>query len=79
MAHRWIPGEKLTPRKTFGIVLGIVGLILAMNIHLGGFFWAVFLALSSAISWAVANLLFKLKLKHCDNMQYTSWQMTIKC
>lgn len=77
MAHRWIPEEKLTPKKTFGIVLGIVGLSLAMNIHLGGFLWAVFLALSSAISWAAANLLFKVKLKHCDTMQYTSWQMTI--
>ncbi|MDQ6597753.1 DMT family transporter [Bacillus salipaludis] len=35
------------------------------------------LALSSAISWAVANLLFKLKLKHCNSIQYTTWQMTI--
>ncbi|MFD6209437.1 DMT family transporter [Peribacillus sp. NPDC060253] len=77
MAHRWIPGEKLTARKTFGIVLGIAGLLLAMNIHLGGSSWAVFLALSSAISWAIANLLFKLKLKHCDTIQFTTWQMAI--
>ncbi|MBS4210230.1 DMT family transporter [Bacillus sp. FJAT-50079] len=77
MAHRWIPGETLTRRKTFGIVLGIVGLFLAMNIQLGGAFWAVLLALSSAISWAVANLLFKLKLKHCDTIQFTTWQMVI--
>lgn len=77
MAHRWIPGEKLTPRKTFGIALGIIGLILAMNIRLGGPYWAIFLALSSAISWAAANLLFKLYLKHCDNIQYTFWQMAI--
>ncbi|SFL74524.1 DMT family transporter [Pelosinus propionicus] len=77
MAHRWIPEEKLTPKKTFGILLGIIGLSLAMNIHSGGLLWAVLLALSSAISWAAANLLFKMKLKHCDTMQYTSWQMTI--
>lgn len=77
MAHRWIPGEQLTKRKTFGIVLGIVGLFLAMNINLGGSFWAVLLALSSAISWAIANLLFKLKLKHCNTIQYTTWQMTM--
>ncbi|MBP1934488.1 DMT family transporter [Ammoniphilus resinae] len=77
MAHLWIPGEQLTVRKTFGIVLGLFGLFLAMNIHIGGSLWAVLLALSSAISWAAANLLFKLKLKHCDSIQFTTWQMTI--
>ncbi|WP_338452792.1 EamA family transporter [Niallia oryzisoli] len=77
MAHKWIPEEQLTVRKTIGIVLGIVGLFIAMDIHLRGNFWAVLLALSSAISWAVANLLFKLKLKHCDSIQFTTWQMTI--
>lgn len=77
LAHRWIPGEQLTIRKTFGIVLGIVGLFLAMNIHIGGNFWAMLLALSSAISWAIANLIFKLKLKHCNSIQYTTWQMAI--
>jgi len=77
MAHKWIPGEQLTARKTFGIVLGLVGLCIAMNIQHGGSLWAVLLALSSAISWAVANVIFKLKLKHCDSVQYTTWQMTI--
>ncbi|MDR4887992.1 DMT family transporter [Fredinandcohnia sp. QZ13] len=77
MAHRWIPGERLTVRKSFGIVVGILGLFLAMNIHFGGSIWTVLLALSSAISWAIASLLFKLKLKHCDTIQFTTWQMTI--
>ncbi|WP_261381735.1 DMT family transporter [Paenibacillus cremeus] len=77
MAHKWIPGEQLTPRKIIGIALGLAGLSLAMNIRLGGSFWTLLLALSSAISWAVANLLFKVKLKHCDSVQYTTWQMTI--
>ncbi|MEH7383390.1 DMT family transporter [Bacillus sp. JJ1533] len=77
MAHRWIPGERLTARKTFGIVIGIMGLFLAMNIHFGGSIWIVLLALSSAISWALASLLFKLKLEHCDTIQFTTWQMTI--
>jgi O-acetylserine/cysteine efflux transporter len=77
MAHRWIPGERLTARKTFGIMIGIAGLFLAMDIHTGGSIWAVLLAVSSAISWAVASLIFKLKLKHCDTVQYTTWQMLI--
>jgi len=50
MAHKWIPREQLTARKTFGIVLGLVGLCIAMNIQHGGSLWAVLLALSSAIS-----------------------------
>ncbi|MEH7225158.1 DMT family transporter [Bacillus sp. JJ1566] len=77
MAHRWIPGERLTVKKTFGIMIGIAGLFLAMNIHFGGSIWIVLLAISSAISWAIASLLFKLKLKHCDTVQFTTWQMTI--
>ncbi|MET3507330.1 DMT family transporter [Halalkalibacter oceani] len=77
MAHKWLPGERLTAAKTFGIMIGIAGLFLAMNVHAGGSFLIMLLALSSAISWAVANLLFKLKLKHCDTVQYTTWQMTI--
>ncbi|MCC3358475.1 DMT family transporter [Bacillus sp. REN16] len=77
MAHRWIPGERLTVRKTFGIVIGVVGLFLAMNIHFGGSFWIVLLGLSSAISWAIASLFFKVKLKDCDTIQFTTWQMTI--
>ncbi|WP_010677846.1 DMT family transporter [Bacillus timonensis] len=77
MAHLWIPGEQLTAKKTFGIVIGIVGIFLAMNIHFGGSIWSVLLALSSAISWALANLLFKLKLKHADTIQFTTWQMAI--
>jgi O-acetylserine/cysteine efflux transporter len=77
MAHRWIPGERLTAKKTFGIVIGIIGLFLSLNIHFGGSIWILLLALSSAISWATASLLFKLKLKHCDTVQFTTWQMTI--
>lgn len=77
MAHRWIPGERLTTRKTAGIMLGLAGLFLSMNIQSGGSVWAMLLALSSAISWAAASLLFKLKLKHCDSIQYNTWQMTI--
>lgn len=77
MAHRWIPREQLTIRKTFGIIIGIAGLLIAMNIQAGGSIWIMLLALSSAISWAIANLLFKVKLKHCDTIQFTTWQMTI--
>ncbi|MCJ7841649.1 DMT family transporter [Lederbergia sp. NSJ-179] len=77
MAHKWIPGERLTTKKTLGIAIGIIGLFVAMDIHGGGSVWIMLLGLSSAISWAIANLIFKLKLKHSDSVQFTTWQMSI--
>ena len=74
-AHYFIPGEKLTLNKTIGILIGIIGLFLAMDIHLGGTIWAPILALSSAVTWALSSLIFKKKLQGCDNVQFTTWQM----
>src|SRR3954451_1442903 len=54
MAHYIIPQERLTARKTFGIMTGILGLVLAMNIHFGETIWAPLLALSSAVTWALS-------------------------
>ena len=75
MAHYFIPGEKLTARKTGGILIGIVGLFLAMDIHFGENIWASILALSSAVTWAISSLIFKKKLQGCDTVQFTTWQM----
>ncbi|MEH7414299.1 DMT family transporter [Neobacillus drentensis] len=75
MAHYFIPGEKLTAKKTGGILIGILGLFLAMNIHFGETIWAPILALSSAITWALSSLIFKTKLQGCDTVQFTTWQM----
>ena len=75
MAHYFIPGEKLTARKTGGILIGIFGLFLAMDIHFGENIWASILALSSAVTWAISSLIFKKKLQGCDTVQFTTWQM----
>ncbi|MCR8928821.1 DMT family transporter [Priestia megaterium] len=75
MAHYFIPGDKLTARKTGGILIGILGLFLAMDIHFGGNMWAPLLALSSAVTWALSSLIFKKKLQGCDTVQFTTWQM----
>lgn len=75
MAHKWIPGERLAVNRTIGIIIGIMGLFIAMNIQSGGSVWIMLLGLSSAVSWAIANLLFKLKLKHSDTVQFTTWQI----
>jgi O-acetylserine/cysteine efflux transporter len=75
MAHYFLPGETLTARKTGGILIGITGLFLAMDIHFGGNMWAPILALSSAVTWALSSLIFKKKLQGCDTVQFTTWQM----
>ncbi|WHY94951.1 DMT family transporter [Neobacillus cucumis] len=75
MAHYFIPGEKLTTTKTVGILIGIFGLFLAMDIHFGENIWAPILALSSAVTWALSSLIFKKKLQGCDTVQFTTWQM----
>lgn len=77
MAHYFIPGEKLTVSKTIGILIGILGLFLAMDIQFGGNIWAPILALSSAVTWALSSLIFKKKLQGCNTIQFTTWQMAI--
>lgn len=75
MAHFLIPGERLTTRKTVGIFIGIIGLVIAMDIHISGNTWTLILALSSAVSWAISNVIIKQKLQHVDKVQFTTWQM----
>lgn len=75
MAHFLIPGEKLTTRKTIGLIAGIIGMFFALDVRLGGSFWAMLLALSSGLAWAVSNVIIKRKLARCDNLQFTTWQM----
>ncbi|MBP1153323.1 MULTISPECIES: DMT family transporter [unclassified Paenibacillus] len=77
MAHYWIPGERLTLAKTAGVILGIAGLFLTLDVHLGGGYSVFFLALSSGVTWAVSTVIMKRKLVHCDNMQFTTWQMAV--
>jgi O-acetylserine/cysteine efflux transporter len=78
LAHFFIHGERLTVRKMAGIIIGIMGLFFSLNItHLDGDLWALILALSSAISWAVSNLIIKQKLQDCDKVQFTAWQMAV--
>lgn len=67
----------MTVSKTIGILIGIFGLFLAMDIQFGGNIWAPILALSSAVTWALSSLIFKKKLQDCNTIQFTTWQMAI--
>lgn len=83
MAHFLIPGERLTWNKGIGLVLGIGGLFLVMNInplHMqwrGTDLFIELLIISGAIAWAVANLIIKIKLQNNDKFQFTAYQMGI--
>jgi O-acetylserine/cysteine efflux transporter len=76
MAH-FLLGEKLTKRKTAGVILGMVGLVALLNVSGGGAWWAIILTLLGAVAWAFSSILIKLKLQHCDILQYTTWQMVV--
>lgn len=76
LAHFFIPKEQLTMSKAIGIIIGIIGLFFALNInHLDKNLWALILALSSAIAWAISNLIIKQKLHDCNKIEFTAWQM----
>ncbi|EIW19325.1 MULTISPECIES: DMT family transporter [Pelosinus] len=76
MAH-FLLGEKLTLRKMAGITMGILGLVALLNVSDGGAWWSISLTLAGAVAWAFSSVLVKLKLQHCDTLQYTTWQMVV--
>lgn len=75
LSHYFVRGEKLHFQKIIGIVVGIGGLFLAVNANLGGSGGTVLLAVTSGLSWALSILIMKTKLSHCNQLQFTAWQM----
>lgn len=67
--------EKLTLRKMAGVLITLVGLVVLMNVSIKGNYGAALLTICAAVIWAVSNILVKSKLKGCDMIQYTAWQM----
>lgn len=76
MAH-FLIGERLTKRKMIGVILGMIGLVVLLNVSGGGIWWAIVLTLIGAAAWAFSSILVKLKLQHCNILQYTTWQMVV--
>ena len=68
--------EKLSAQKIFGVAISICGVFLLMADDLGGNFFAIMLGLSAALSWAVANIIMKIKFKDFNLISLTTWQMT---
>lgn len=74
MAH-FMLGENLTRQKLGGIFLSLIGLYILMGLTELTDVRAAFLTLLSAMSWALASVITKMKLKGCSMMQIVTWQM----
>ena len=68
--------EKISAKKIFGVALSICGIILLMADDLSGNFFAILLALSAAIAWAISNIMMKIKFVGFNLISLTTWQMT---
>jgi len=71
----WVLGERLTPKKLLGLVLGMAGLALLV----GDVFSSpgTLLVLGAAISWAIGTVLQKRYPMAMPNGAYTAWIMLL--
>jgi O-acetylserine/cysteine efflux transporter len=83
MAHFFISGEQINTRKLIGLIVGICGVFLVMDIDLLQLQWDAttlfyeLLALIGAIGWAASNVVAKIKLQENNKVQFTAFQMFI--
>lgn len=72
----FVLGERLTFRKGLGIAIAVVGMAVLMNVSAGeSDYQAVIVGLFSALFWALASVLVKLKLSSVNAITLTTWQM----
>lgn len=79
IAHHYLPGERMTPRKVFGVVLGVLGVavVFSNQLTIGGrraFAGCVAVVFSSLVV-AYSNVLIKARGKHLDPVIMAAGQM----
>ena len=79
LAARFL-GEKLTPSKFTGLLIGMVGLltILGWDIWAGQSFEMIFgeiLIIIAAVSWGIANVYYRLHVQDLPKIQASAFQM----
>jgi drug/metabolite transporter (DMT)-like permease len=81
LAHLLIPGERLTPMRAGGILLSLLGLLLAFGERLGGGNWLMLLGdalvTAAAIGWALQSIYMKHLVYRTDPFVLTLYQMVI--
>ncbi len=70
--------EKLNKTQWTGLLLGLIGIAFTIlpEIKIGKIF-GILILLTSALSWSIANLLFKKYLSSYDKFYIGTWQITI--
>ncbi|MEN1967372.1 DMT family transporter [Lentibacillus sp. N15] len=79
LAARFL-GEKLTPVKFIGLLIGMLGLltILGWDIWIGQNIKVLFgelLIIIAAVSWGVSNVYYRMKLQHLPQLETNAYQM----
>lgn len=79
IAHYYLPGERVTPGKVAGVMLGIggVGVIFSDQLTVGGgmAFWGSVAIVVGAVACAYANVLVKARCGHLDPAVLAGGQM----
>ncbi|MGF9711473.1 MULTISPECIES: DMT family transporter [Paenibacillus] len=79
----FMPDERLTKMKLFGVFTGIIGLVMVMEINPAQFdgngmkLWMEVFVLLGAVGWAICNIIMKKVLHSHDKIQFTGYQMLI--
>ncbi|WP_404454479.1 DMT family transporter [Virgibacillus necropolis] len=73
-------GEKITPAKTTGLLIGMLGLLTIMgwDIWIGQSIEVIIgevLIILAAVSWGIANVYYRLKLQDIPKLQSSAYQM----
>jgi O-acetylserine/cysteine efflux transporter len=75
--------DRITLPKLVGLIVGILGLFLVMDINPWHMEWSgnqlltELLVVTGAVAWAMANVILKKHLQNNDKLQFTTWQMVI--
>jgi drug/metabolite transporter (DMT)-like permease len=83
LAHRQVAGERLTPVKVLGVLLGIVGVGVVCSAELGGngahAFWASIAIIVASLAGAQGSVLVKARGSHIDPAVLAGVQMASGC
>lgn len=79
IAAFWLPEERLTPARVFGLLLGFAGVVVLMSNQLGegfgGYQLGILAMLASALSYALSSVFTRLKSKGISSEALTFGQL----
>lgn len=83
LAHRYVAGERLTPKKVAGVLLGLIGVAVVCSAELGGSgvhaFWASIGIIVASLAGAQGSVLVKARAGHIEPGVLAGVQMATGC